>query len=35
VLRHRVRLAPELEIEGLTTDQLLRQLLDQVAAPRA
>ncbi|AJE16393.1 AAA family ATPase [Stutzerimonas balearica] len=35
VLRHRVRLAPELEIEGLTTDQLLHQLLDQVAAPRA
>ncbi len=35
VLRHRVRLAPELEIEGLTTDQLLSQLLDQVAAPRA
>ncbi|WAN08900.1 MoxR family ATPase [Stutzerimonas balearica] len=35
VLHHRVRLAPELEIEGLTTDQLLRQLLDQVAAPRA
>lgn len=35
VLRHRVRLAPELDIEGLTTDQLLRQLLDQVAAPRA
>lgn len=35
VMRHRVRLAPELEIEGLTTDQLLRQLLDQVAAPRA
>lgn len=34
VLRHRVRLSPELDIEGLTVDQLLQQLLDQVAAPR-
>ncbi|MCY1245563.1 AAA lid domain protein [compost metagenome] len=34
VLRHRVRLAPELDIEGLTVDQVLGQLLDQVAAPR-
>ncbi|WP_369959886.1 AAA family ATPase [Pseudomonas benzenivorans] len=34
VLRHRVRLAPELDIEGLSLDQVLRQLLDQVAAPR-
>ncbi|WPO99129.1 MoxR family ATPase [Pseudomonas sp. HR96] len=34
VLRHRVRLAPELDIEGLSVDQLLGQLLDQVAAPR-
>ncbi|MCY1404691.1 ATPase family [compost metagenome] len=34
VLRHRVRLAPELDIEGLSVDQVLRQLLDQVAAPR-
>ncbi len=34
VLRHRVRLAPELDIEGLTVDRVLRQLLDQVAAPR-
>ena len=35
VLRHRVRLAPELDIEGLSVDQVLRQLLDQVPAPRA
>ncbi len=35
VLRHRVRLAPELDIEGLSVDQVLQQLLDQVPAPRA
>lgn len=35
VLRHRVRLAPELDIEGLSVDQVLRQLLDQVPAPRS
>ena len=35
VLRHRVRLAPELEIEGRDVDQVLAQLLGQVAAPRA
>lgn len=34
VLRHRVRLSPETDIEGVSVDQLLRQLLDQVAAPR-
>ena len=34
VLRHRVRLAPELDIEGLDADQVLQQLLDQVPAPR-
>lgn len=35
VLRHRVRLSAELEIDGMEVDQLLRQLLDQVPAPRA
>lgn len=35
VLRHRVRLAPELDIEGLSVDQVLKQLLDQVPAPRS
>jgi len=34
VLRHRVRIAPELDIEGLDVDQVLKQLLDQVPAPR-
>ncbi|MFJ4195129.1 AAA family ATPase [Pseudomonas sp. NPDC089534] len=34
VLRHRVRVAPELDIEGLHVDQVLLQLLDQVPAPR-
>jgi len=34
-LRHRVRLSAELDIEGLSVDQVLQQLLDQVAAPRA
>jgi len=34
VLRHRVRLSPELDIEGRTVDQLLQQILNQVAAPR-
>lgn len=34
VLRHRVRIAPELDIEGLDVEQVLRQMLDQVPAPR-
>ncbi|AYC34113.1 MoxR family ATPase [Pseudomonas cavernae] len=34
VLRHRVHLSPELDIEGLSVDQVLQQLLDQVPAPR-
>ncbi|MFA1027529.1 ATPase [Pseudomonas syringae pv. helianthi] len=34
VLRHRVRLSPELDIEGLSVDQVLRQILDQAPAPR-
>ncbi|GAB3252914.1 AAA family ATPase [Chitinimonas naiadis] len=35
VLRHRIALAPESELEGLTADQLLAELLEQTAAPRA
>ncbi|HEY9102834.1 MoxR family ATPase [Chitinimonas sp.] len=35
VLRHRVALAPESELEGLSPDQLLAELLEQIAAPRA
>lgn len=34
VLRHRVRLSPELDIEGLSIDQVLSQLIDQIPAPR-
>ncbi|MCF5140354.1 AAA domain-containing protein [Pseudomonas sp. PA-6-1D] len=34
VLRHRVRIAPELDIDGLEVDQVLKQLLDQISAPR-
>ncbi|AZF65809.1 MoxR family ATPase [Pseudomonas sp. LBUM920] len=34
VLRHRVRIAPELDIDGLEEDQVLKQLLDQIPAPR-
>ncbi|MFJ4142265.1 AAA family ATPase [Pseudomonas sp. NPDC089734] len=34
VLRHRVRLSAELDIEGLSVDQVLKQMLDQVPAPR-
>ena len=34
VLRHRVRLAPELDIEGLSVDQVLQQLIEQIPAPR-
>ena len=35
VLRHRVILAPEVEIDGLAVDQVLRNLLDKVDAPRS
>lgn len=33
-LRHRIAVAPELEIEGLHTDDVLRGILDSVEAPR-
>ncbi len=33
-LRHRVMLAPGAEIEGLSTDTVIRQILEQVPAPR-
>jgi MoxR-like ATPase len=33
-LRHRVTLAPELEIEGQSTDTTLEALLNKVEAPR-
>jgi MoxR-like ATPase len=34
VLRHRVMMSPSAEIEGLTTDRILREVLDQTPAPR-
>jgi len=33
-LRHRVLLAPGAEIEGLTTEKVIRQVIEQVPAPR-
>lgn len=35
VLRHRVALAPEMELEGYNTDQILQTILDKVEAPRS
>jgi MoxR-like ATPase len=34
VLRHRLTLAPELELEGITTDSVLRSIVQKVEAPR-
>ena len=34
LLRHRIMLSPGAEIEGLATDRVLRDILDQTAAPR-
>src|SRR5215472_10206152 len=34
VLRHRLTMSPSAEIEGLTTDRVLREILDQTPAPR-
>lgn len=34
VLRHRVQLRPEVEMEGYTTDHLLQQMLSTIAVPR-
>jgi len=34
VMRHRVVLAPGAEVEGLTADQVLNQIIEQVPAPR-
>jgi MoxR-like ATPase len=33
-LRHRIALAPELEIESYRPDDILRDILDSVSAPR-
>jgi len=34
VLRHRITLSPESELEGLNSDDMLRGLLEQTPAPR-
>ena len=34
VLRHRVALSPEMELEGYNTDQILQTILDKVETPR-
>jgi MoxR-like ATPase len=34
VLRHRLRLRPEAEIEGIAPDDSIREILDAVEAPR-
>jgi MoxR-like ATPase len=33
-LRHRVRLAPDAQLEGRTVDELLAEVIDSVEAPR-
>lgn len=34
VLRHRVVVAPEREMEGLTTDEIIRQIMENIEVPR-
>jgi MoxR-like ATPase len=34
VLRHRLTMSPSAEIEGLTTDRIMREVLDQTPVPR-
>jgi MoxR-like ATPase len=34
VLRHRIAISPESELDGLSSDELLRGLVDDIAAPR-
>jgi MoxR-like ATPase len=34
VLRHRVMVAPEAEVEGRSSDDVLEALLTRIAAPR-
>jgi MoxR-like ATPase len=35
VLRHRLRLRPEAEIEGVTADEVIRQVLESIEVPRS
>ena len=34
VLRHRIAISPESELDGLSSDELLRGMIDDIAAPR-
>jgi MoxR-like ATPase len=34
VLRHRIILSPEIEMEGLTPDELIQQLISKIVVPR-
>jgi MoxR-like ATPase len=34
VLRHRVMLTPDKEMEGITTDEVVNQIIDKVEVPR-
>ena len=34
VLRHRVALTPDKEMEGVTTDDIVKQIIDKVEVPR-
>ena len=34
VLRHRLRLSPDYEIEGYNTDRVLTDILENIEAPR-
>lgn len=34
VLRHRVALTPDKEMEGITTDEVVRQIIDKIEVPR-
>ena len=34
VMRHRVILTPESEMEGLSSDQVIKEIIDKVEVPR-
>jgi MoxR-like ATPase len=34
VLRHRVMLTPDKEMEGITTDEIVKQIVDKIEVPR-
>ena len=34
VLRHRIMVSPEREMEGLTADEIIRQILEVIEIPR-